>query len=330
MQLAVDTHGLAQLAWVDTADAKVYATRRQSNGTWIDPIAVSASGQTGGPRLLPGLNVDVHLTWATTVSPTQEVFHTYRNSTGDWLLARNLSNSVQPSVDQAMAVDRNGDLHLIWVEGSNAEIVYAGPPVVATTNESSIFQVVTIPLTCTSPTVSFLYHLERATPVTGTWLSAQIDDGASAAIVFSTTASTQSWQHHWLDVSQWAGQSLTLTLALHQTAGDSAARAYIDDVTLGSWLTPDPQAIGPAHITTPISQVITITGDNFFTTPQVRLNDVPLPDVTWIDTTTLTATVPVLPFGRYDLIVINPGGQASGLPRALLVGYEVMLPIMRK
>jgi hypothetical protein len=34
--------------------------------------------------------------------------------------------------------------------------------------------------------------------------------------------------------------------------------------------------------------------------------------------------------GRYDLIVTNPDGQASGLPCAVLVGYEVMLPIVRK
>ncbi|MBP7688237.1 MAG: PD40 domain-containing protein [Thermoflexales bacterium] len=330
MQLVVDTNGLVQLAWVDTADGNVYAAGQQSNGSWIDPIAVSASGQAGQPRLAPGLNADVHLAWSTTVTPTQEVFYTHRDSTGDWLLARNLSNSALPSVEPALTVDGNGDPHLAWVEGSNAEIVYAGPPVVVATNESSIFQVVTIPLTCTSPTLSLLYHLDRTTPLTGTWLSTQIDDGSSAAMVFSTTASTQTWQHYWFDVSQWAGQSLTLTLALHQTAGDSATRAYIDDVTLGSWLTPDPQALTPAHITTPATQVITITGDNFFATPQVRLNDVPLPDVTWIDTTTLTATVPVLPFGRYDLIVTNPGGQASGLPRALLVGYEVMLPIVRK
>ncbi len=330
MQLTVDTNGLAQLAWVDTTDDNVYAMRQQSNDTWTDPINVSASGQIGQPRLAPGLNADVYLTWATTVSLTQDVFYTHRDSVGDWLPARNLSNSALPSVDQALAVDRNGDPHLTWVEGSSAEIVYAGPPIVAATNESSIFQVVTIPLTCTSPTLSWLYHLDRAAPQTGTWLSTQIDNGLSAAIAFSTTTSIPGWQHHWLDVSQWAGQSFTLTFALHQTAGDGASRAYIDDVTLGSWLTPDPQTVTPSHIKVPASQVITITGDNFIATPQVRLNDVPLPDVTWINTTTLTATVPVLPFGRYDLIVTNPGGQSSGLPRALLVGYEVMLPLVRK
>jgi hypothetical protein len=80
----------------------------------------------------------------------------------------------------------------------------------------------------------------------------------------------------------------------------------------------------------PATQVITIMGDNFIATPQLRLNDVPLSDVAWINTTTLTATVPALPFGHYDLIVTNPGGQASGLQRALLVGYEVLLPIVRK
>ena len=34
--------------------------------------------------------------------------------------------------------------------------------------------------------------------------------------------------------------------------------------------------------------------------------------------------------GHYDVIVINPGGQASGLSKALLIGHEVYLPLVRK
>ena len=121
-----------------------------------------------------------------------------------------------------------------------------------------------------------------------------------------------------------------MTVNWHQSAGKPYSAVYLDEISLGSWLTPYPQTITPWHIKDSATHVITITGDNFLATPQVRLNDVPLPDVTWIDTTTLTATVPALPFGCYDLIVTNPGGQASGLPRALLVGYEVLLPIVSK
>ena len=63
---------------------------------------------------------------------------------------------------------------------------------------------------------------------------------------------------------------------------------------------------------------------------QKELDDTPLPDATWINTNTIPATTPLLPFGRYDVIVTNAGGQASGLAGALLVGYEVYLPLIHK
>ena len=76
--------------------------------------------------------------------------------------------------------------------------------------------------------------------------------------------------------------------------------------------------------------LITITGDNFIAPVQVKLDDVQLPDAQWVNTTIITATAPALPFGRYDVIVINAEGQAGGLPSALLVGYETFLPVIMR
>ena len=72
---------------------------------------------------------------------------------------------------------------------------------------------------------------------------------------------------------------------------------------------------------------ITITGTGFFTVtgtllfvPQVRLNNAPLPDVTFVCSTTLTATVPAdLPGGVYTVTVTNPDSQSASLVSAFTV-----------
>ena len=158
----------------------------------------------------------------------------------------------------------------------------------------------------------------------------KIDTGTTSSTVISLTPTSDGWTHAWADLSSWAGQPITFTADWHQLAGKPYSAIALDEVFLGSWLTPDPQAITPEQIKVATTPVITITGDNFIAPVQVRLNNTPLPDATWINTNTITATVPVLPFGRYDVIVTNPGGQASGLAGALLVGYEVYLPLIHK
>ena len=65
---------------------------------------------------------------------------------------------------------------------------------------------------------------------------------------------------------------------------------------------------------------ITITGSDFLLTPTVRLNNVLLPNVTFVDTTTITATVPAdVPGGMYAITVTNPDSQSANLTSAFTV-----------
>jgi hypothetical protein len=65
---------------------------------------------------------------------------------------------------------------------------------------------------------------------------------------------------------------------------------------------------------------ITITGSDFVATPTARLNNVPLTNVTFVDSTTLTAVVPAdLPGGAYTLTVTNPDAQSASLVGAFTV-----------
>jgi hypothetical protein len=65
---------------------------------------------------------------------------------------------------------------------------------------------------------------------------------------------------------------------------------------------------------------ITITGSDFVATPTARLNNVPLTNVTFVDSTTLTAVVPAdLLGGAYTLTVTNPDSQSASLANAFTV-----------
>jgi hypothetical protein len=65
---------------------------------------------------------------------------------------------------------------------------------------------------------------------------------------------------------------------------------------------------------------VTITGTSFALTPTVQLNNVLLPDVSFVSSTTLTATVLAeLPGGVYTLTVTNPDSQTVSLADAFTV-----------
>ena len=73
-------------------------------------------------------------------------------------------------------------------------------------------------------------------------------------------------------------------------------------------------SVDPATAANDIDTSVTITGTGFAATPTASLGSTPLKSVTWVNATTLTATVPWgLDPGAYPLTVVNPdGGSADG------------------
>ncbi len=319
--IAVDGQNLPHVVWIGSGGNVMY-THETVNGLWSSPVGIAISAQF--PVGSPAIAVIGPATIGVALYADGALKFTESTDDLPWQETQTLGPAAWGTAH--IELDDQGLPQVAWQASSG--IVQSGPAPVPLAGDSWLTQTLSVPGDMHQPTLSFLYRLSGALP-NSTWLELSIDS-ETTTLSMTLASNTADWAQKWIDMQPWAGQPITLSFRVHQTLGLPGAWAYIDDVTLGSWLTPDPQTIEPVHLTTPASQVITITGDNFFATPQVRLNDVPLADVTWVNTTTLTATVPLLPFGRYDLIVTNPGGQASGLPRALLVGYEVMLPIVRK
>lgn len=194
---------------------------------------------------------------------------------------------------------------------------------------SFITQAITLSNSLHEPTLSLLYQLRGASPNGGSWFDIQVSNGVTTTTLLSTTTSTDDWTHLWFNLSPWAGQTITLTFTVHQTAGFPGAWAYLDEVAVGSWLTPVPEAITPGSVEPWVSTIITVTGENFINGPALRLNDQPLDHVQWLDNRTLQVTLPnsLLP-GNYDLWVTNPGGQVGVLANGLRIGRQVHLPVV--
>ncbi len=111
----------------------------------------------------------------------------------------------------------------------------------------------------------------------------------------------------------------TLTITNPLPSGPPASLTNAFTITYPA---PSVTAIVPnTGVNTATTSVI-ITGTNFYATPTARLGVVSLLNVTYINATTLTATVPAgMAAGSYPLFVINPGpGNPTGsLPNAFTV-----------
>jgi uncharacterized repeat protein (TIGR01451 family) len=105
----------------------------------------------------------------------------------------------------------------------------------------------------TKPILSFAYiqGFNAGDPALNLQIS--VDDGLQITQVFTGTQ-TQGWKYHSVDLSNWTGEEITLSLLLEQKAGSAAAWAYIDEINLGSghpdnWVTlSGPEKASPGDV----------------------------------------------------------------------------------
>jgi hypothetical protein len=196
---------------------------------------------------------------------------------------------------------------------------------------STLSQALALPANLHRPTLSFWYQLEATSADHSAGFSVSLANAVTSTVVFSSTQSTAQWTHAWVDLSNWAGQAVTLTFEARIRHAFNIAALHLDEVSIGSWLTPVPQAILPNAIDAWTTTVITVTGQNFISStlgaPDLYVGDQRLADTQWISPTMLVGTAPALAPGHYDLRVVNPEGQEGGLQYMLTVGDWLYLPI---
>lgn len=149
------------------------------------------------------------------------------------------------TVSGALVVDTNDVPYLAWTGHDQRCRLYLNRLNVPRAGSSRLQQVVTIPHTLNAPTLSFFYRFPKPYPSPSA-LMVDVHDGSRTTTVFTTETGTWDWTQAWVDMTPWAGRTVTLTFDLPQVAGATGAWAEIDDITLGSAAYPDLWVAAPA------------------------------------------------------------------------------------
>jgi Tol biopolymer transport system component len=205
-----------------------------------------------------------------------------------------------------------------WHTGSNAlEIKHE------ITATSQITQAVTIDPAMHQPIFSFFYSIPNNL-MNGYFRVDIIDDETHPIIITDTTSS--GWQHFWADLSDFSGETITVSMEFSGTNGI----VNVDDVSIGAWETPIIQTITPNEWFWGNKPTLSIYGRNFINSPSVILDNIVLNPVTWVSDTLLTVNIPFdLSEGIHSIRVENPSGISDYDDNAIQVKiHRAYLPLL--
>lgn len=320
-RLVADDNGKLHILWTENSKG-YYSTR--SEGIWLTPqeipdyagygdLAVDSSGA------VYAVNTDSAATYLRA-----------KPANGEWLPPIVISQTT--SGIPVILTDADDQLHIVHEAGSSATNYLTSLSPQAE-SQSAINQVLTLPANAHRPTLSFLWQSSGGGISTSisSMLRVFVSNGLTTTLIYSSSEGSSEWRHAWVDLSSWSGQSITLSLSARSVGYPSGVRIWLDEISLGSWLTPIVTDVSPSKVDVSAGKVITITGQNFITTPAAQAGNTALLNVQRLNDTTLRATLPTgLSPGKYDIWVINPGGQDNVLPGGLQVGKLVYLPTILK
>ncbi len=216
------------------------------------------------------------------------------------------------------AVDSTGNR--LYVAG--AAVIGELLDVQETTADCGVSQQVTIAQGMQQPTLSFAYRQDRGATPAGDQFAALLNGQPAWTAPITATG----WSRAWVDLQPWHGLTVNLSFDLHSVPDGDRTWVYLDDVSVGSWLTPVIDEVSPSWIEPGAAVSVTVKGHNLFP-GTVRVGDIVLSDVQAVDDQTLQVSLPPsLRAGTYGVWVVNPGGQEGVLPGALRVGWLSYLP----
>jgi uncharacterized repeat protein (TIGR01451 family) len=214
-----------------------YHIVRSSSAVWSQAAALEPV-QGAGRSIMEAMADDrglVHAVFRDVLS--YEVHYSQQATDGSWTSPQHLSGYVSDYTYWQLKADGYGMTHILWMSPdsyASGPIKYAGPAWTATADTITLGQAVSIPITMTAPTLSFLYQGGALVSNAAPCLTLTLDDGATATTIWNPTESNLPWRHQAVAVSAWAGQTVTLTYRLDQAANAPVAWVYLDEVTLGA------------------------------------------------------------------------------------------------
>lgn len=238
MQTAVDTKGTFHITW--NADGSIYHIQKGRNSGWL-PVELLANTETN-PQIMLDEFGNAHIIWGGgpySDSPDDDIHHMQQVDGRTWSTPANLSTGENDPNSPVMAIDAGGAVHLAWImfvgsEPYRNEVHYRGPQYSSSIQDSTIAQQMTIPMTMTAPTLSYAYRLGKMSAQNDTAFSVTVDDGSIHADMATFQESSLEWSHGWVDLTPWAGQTISVSFTLQQADGEPLAWAYLDEVSIGS------------------------------------------------------------------------------------------------
>ncbi|MCL4267053.1 MAG: PD40 domain-containing protein [Anaerolineae bacterium] len=238
MQTAVDTKGTFHIAW--NAEGSIYHIQKGRNSGWL-PVELLANTETDPQIMLDGFG-NVHVIWGGgpySDSQDDDIHHMQQIDSGTWSLPTNLSSGEDDPNSPNAVIDAGGSVHIVWEIVANnepyqTEIHYRGSEFSSLSGDATVTQQITIPVTITAPTLSFVYRLGNVFAQNETAFSVKVDDGTTQTEVATFQESSLGWSHEWVNLISWAGQTISVSFTLQQAVGEPVAWVYLDEVSIGS------------------------------------------------------------------------------------------------
>ena len=213
-------------------------------------------------------------------------------------------------------------------------IFQANEPVCGAPSSASASQMITTSENLTHATLDFAcqYTFGQNSPIS---LSVIVSDPTPSALQSVTLPlnpiASPPWNRVSIDLPNWHGQPITLTLSFVKDKSDCGMPPlYIDDLLITEWRTPVIYALSPSiFASATVTQAITLSTTNASPSATIRIDDTIIGQSTWLSSTLMTLTLPAgLPIGRHDVWITNPDGQETVLIQGLRIGYEASMPIV--
>ena len=221
--LAVDGQGVVHAVWIEPGSpARVVYASKLPGGDWSLPATVAVNAGYSTLHLAVS-NDYVYLAASTTGHIDLYVKYPGRNGWTQPVTTANLLTDDSMRV----VVEPGGAPHVVFTEVGDNRIMYRGPALAEAAATAAASQAVTVP--AEGPHLSFLFRLSAGSAPDGAGLYALVN----GTEVFSRTVGTEGWTHAVVDLSAWAGQSVTLRLETRQVAGQLPVFGDVDEVSLG-------------------------------------------------------------------------------------------------
>ncbi len=165
VSVAVDITGTVHACWWDGNPPHppdlpyelLYAQRTSSGWAMGEPGVVVTNSWMTGPAIRAAGD-DLHVVWSNRLEPAPDIYYSRRPIDGDeWLTPTVIMDTGPASQYAEMAVDKNGNLHLVWHENTKPdnEIMYVSGTVGIgeTTWSSPVTVSADVTLNATSPNI---------------------------------------------------------------------------------------------------------------------------------------------------------------------------------